>query len=817
MKKVFFLLSIFALSLNSAIAQVAGQNTPSNMVVVHNKQTTAIIVVSPRNDKAPIDIPAIAQSPAGTWEKQAALDLQKYIGLMSGAVPQIADTPETIAIALKSKAPLFLVGQIALQIDKELQSMLDKVAKKNPVLRDDAIAVKRIGNRVFLVGNNDESHYYAVSWLLQQWGCRWYLPTEFGEHVPTHSTLAIGNLNYAYAPPFETRMYWLSYFGDKSGTLMFQRQNFFNYARVPGTHAVGRYVKEIVPEGKNRFQIPYSNAKTIEHIVNQVEDKFAKGKDFSLGIDDGSYQSDDPLEEQLKAGLHDKYFMSPSMTEPFMVFYNSVAKILQDKHPQSKAKIGFLAYANLTIPPQRNIIAEKSLVAYLAAIDIDPNHHMDNPNSPSRQEYREMLYRWSQVMEGRIVIYDYDQGCLVWRDMPNPSFFVFQRDVQHYRKAGVLGIDTESRGAFATTFLNLYFRGQLMWNPDANVDNMLDEFYPNFYGPAARPMKAYWSAIYDAWKNTIVTEHEYYISPAIYTPALVTKLKNHLTRAQAMLKPLAGKQNLSRNERLYLERLKFTQLSFDVIENYVYMVQAAATQGDYAVAVKYGELGLKARDELKAMNPIFTTTKLEKGFAWWNGEVGQYRELDKLVNGEKGKSLTKLPQQWAFRRDPHDTGLASGWAQKPIDLGYWNANKNKLTLHNRKDYPATQWEMLDTGLYIQAQGVRFPDYQSYTGFGWYRTSFNLNADQAKGKLNLMFPGLFNEAWLYINGYLVGHRTFPDLWWNSDYKFEWDVDISDAIKAGENTITLRINNPHHPGGIFRRPFLYMPMEGTASGN
>ena len=73
----------------------------------------------------------------------------------------------------------------------------------------------------------------------------------------------------------------------------------------------------------------------------------------------------------------------------------------------------------------------------------------------------------------------------------------------------------------------------------------------------------------------------------------------------------------------------------------------------------------------------------------------------------------------------------------------------------------------------------------------------------------MFPGLMNEAWLYINGDLVAHRDFPAMWWNSDYKFEWDVDLSSHVAAGANTITLRINNPHPMGGVFRRPFLYQP--------
>jgi hypothetical protein len=89
----------------------------------------------------------------------------------------------------------------------------------------------------------------------------------------------------------------------------------------------------------------------------------------------------------------------------------------------------------------------------------------------------------------------------VWRDLPNPSQYAFAEDVKHYRKAGILGVSTESRGASATTFLNLYFRLQLMWDPDANVDAMLAEFYSKFYGPAAAPMANYWNAIFAAWKK----------------------------------------------------------------------------------------------------------------------------------------------------------------------------------------------------------------------------------------------------------------------------------------------------------------------------
>jgi len=84
----------------------------------------------------------------------------------------------------------------------------------------------------------------------------------------------------------------------------------------------------------------------------------------------------------------DKYFLRWSVTDPMLELYNNVASVLQKKHPESKAKIGFLAYANMTIPPVRDMVAERSLFAELAPIDIDPIHGMDDHQSACSHRYR---------------------------------------------------------------------------------------------------------------------------------------------------------------------------------------------------------------------------------------------------------------------------------------------------------------------------------------------------------------------------------------------------------------------------------------------
>ena len=126
----------------------------------------------------------------------------------------------------------------------------------------------------------------------------------------------------------------------------------------------------------------------------------------------------------------------------------------------------------------------------------------------------------------------------------------------------------------------------------------------------------------------------------------------------------------------------------------------------------------------------------------------------------------------------------------------------------RLDYPDA-WEVLRTDIYLQGQGVRHPDEQSYTGHFWYQATVDLPAGQNAAGVRLMFPGLFNECWLYLNGELIAHRAYTEPWWRNDYKFEWDVDLAGKLKPGPNLIALRGVNPHHFGGMFRRPFLHRP--------
>ena len=742
-----------------SFSATAGAPSVNELVIVKGQASDAVIVRAPG---------------AGPYERLAAEDLAKYIEMMTGVKLPIAETPDAIEAALASRRPLLIVGEEALMAKPDLRATLASVVKKAPYLRTDGIVLRREANRVYVAGNDDEAHYFAAAELLRRWGVRWFMPGEFGECAPDEQELTIGDLDYAYSSPFEIRSYWTSWLGDETGQEIFQKRNMLTGRNdlPPDGHALGAYTKGL---GTNEFSFSLTDPKTATQIAANVESLYAAGKNFSLSIEDGLFSPENELDPELTHLQWDKYFLTWSVTDAMLELYNNIARILREKHPTSPSKIGFLAYSNMTLPPVRDMTTDPMLFTELAPIDIDPNHGMDDPRSPQKQEFREILNKWAKVTQGRLTIYDYDQSMLVWRDLPNPSQMAFREDVKHYRDAGILGVNTESRNALATTFINLYLRARLLWNPKEDVDALLDDFYARFFGPAAGPMKKYWDTIFKAWQDTIVTEHEYFVAPAIYTPDVVEKLGTYLREAEASIQQMDARDgHLSRNEQRYLatHALYASQLHGASI---VYV--DGQVSGDGCRFRRGGRRG-RARSagarRADGDEQGVHDDRLENGYAFWPGEVEQYRELIPFTNGEKGTLIAKLPLEWAFHRDPLGNGMEKGFLDGPIDLSFWNAHGQEFDVNTKKDYPLDQWEMIRTDLYVQAQGVRQPDQQSFVGDLWYRTNVNLSADQAAASPHLYFPGLFNSCELYVNGSEVAQRKQKDMWWWNDYRFEWDV-------------------------------------------
>lgn len=91
------------------------------------------------------------------------------------------------------------------------------------------------------------------------------------------------------------------------------------------------------------------------------------------------------------------------------------------------------------------------------------------------------------------------------------------------------------------------------------------------------------------------------------------------------------------------------------------------------------------------------------------------------------------------------------------------------------------------------------------GTGWYRKHFNYDSAFDGKIVSLMFDGIYMDSRIYLNGILVG---------SNGYGYSaFSVDLTSALKPGDNVLAVRVDNSHQPNsrwytgsGIYRNVWL-----------
>ncbi len=128
---------------------------------------------------------------------------------------------------------------------------------------------------------------------------------------------------------------------------------------------------------------------------------------------------------------------------------------------------------------------------------------------------------------------------------------------------------------------------------------------------------------------------------------------------------------------------------------------------------------------------------------------------------------------WLFRTDPERDGDTRGWYQPETSRQDW-----------REAEIETAW----------ASFLEEP----YVGVGWYRRTLDIPALPEDGAAYLHFEGVDESCWVWVNGLYVGQHHIGPAGWNVPFRIE----ITPAVRAGENTIAVRAMNTAAAGGIWR---------------
>lgn len=120
-----------------------------------------------------------------------------------------------------------------------------------------------------------------------------------------------------------------------------------------------------------------------------------------------------------------------------------------------------------------------------------------------------------------------------------------------------------------------------------------------------------------------------------------------------------------------------------------------------------------------------------------------------------------------------------------------NININREWKFMLEDYSGAEMPIFDDSKWNNIgipHSFSMPYYQSakfYKGYGWYRKNITIPEEWLGKRISLDFEGAYRTAEIYVNGKLVGKH-------NSGYT-GFEIDITNAIKKGQNTVAVRLNN------------------------
>jgi len=380
-------------------------------------------------------------------------------------------------------------------------------------LDDDGFIIRTCGNSLTIVGRNDIATGYGVAEFLEtQVGVRWLMPGDDGEDVPSVSYLGVGPLDVTREPVYLSRQ--LSGVAVGPGSVANNRWLARNRSRINGRVHFGhnlhtlfspivygdshpeffplrngvRYIPPITGTDYVRtgWQPTFSAAGTVDAAAQYIVAYFASHptvKTFSLGVNDRSgFSEEDAIDP---GGPNSQGY--PGRSLAYYSWVNQVvAQVVAAGHGDKT--FGILAYTEVADPPAGNFTLAPQVIPFLTRDRygwVDP---------VAEQADKDRLARWKQVAT-RVAWYDYLYGA----PYTVPRVFPHQMAemLAHGAAQDVMSIYAELYPNWGEGPKH-WLLTKLLWNPNQDVDTLLDEWYERTVGPAAAPhLKQY----YEAWEN----------------------------------------------------------------------------------------------------------------------------------------------------------------------------------------------------------------------------------------------------------------------------------------------------------------------------
>jgi hypothetical protein len=489
-------------------------------------------------------------------------------------------------IALDTPAPELADAVIDLQRCIEIKSgaMLEVGSAQGPAIQLRRVALgghleayrlRTDGDDVIIEASTADGLRNGVYGLLtDHLDCHWFMPSPLGEEVavPANRTVRLPSLDETRAPSFASSigMSWSAY-------PRWDRQNrsVINRGRMNFGHAWAGLI--------DRNQYPYeqfhdmwsrdragkvqvfdsdwsstnfcsTNPDVIRIVAERINAQFDANPDAIVASIDPNDMA--PLCQCDRClALDASYGVTPADDKQMADRLVHFSKEIYDRlKPQHKDKfLGILAYGYQTRPPKKALPHPHHATTVCDfPYYFDHTRPFNDPTSSYNREFASIVKGWGSKVK-QLGFYDY-YGHFEFFG-PWGIVHKMREDLPAFREAGGTFVVIEAQPNFAMNGLNLYVAARLVWDVNADVDALVEEYVTQFYGPAADPMRDFFRAnerFYALTRPGLRAANRVGENPQFWT-----ELDGHLKRAEEAVK---GLPDVSKR---FADRIVFTRDGFN--------------------------------------------------------------------------------------------------------------------------------------------------------------------------------------------------------------------------------------------------------------
>lgn len=525
-----------------------------------------------------IFLPIVPVSAQKKSRKKVAKDAQQHIVLTEDdmsryriVVPSAA-TPHELKASRVLQDYLLQISGVALPIvaaDKGV-SRYEIVLGQNErldelglginlnALKADGFVIKTDSLRLIIAGGNEKGTLYGVYTFLEKYlGCRMYSPKV--KVIPQQKRISLGKIDDTQVPVIgfrdtHYRVSWDAEYtdwhkldhdekGDRTDWGMWVHT--FNELVPPETYYKEHPEYYSMVNGKRiPTQLCLTNPHVLEITVQNLRRKIAQNPGatyWSVSQNDNrNYCTCD----QCKA-IDDR---EGSPSGSIIQFANQVASQFPDK------VISTLAYeygrkAPKTLRPAENV--------NIMLCSIEVTRNLPITEDVTSADFMRDVEEWGKIAND-IIVWDY---VIQFNNLisPFPNLHVLQPNIQFFAKHGVSAMfeqgNREVGGEFAE--LRTYLISKLLWDPNTNVDTLMNDFLHGYYGAAAPPIRKYIDTMREALLKS-GAPLRIFGSPneaatSYLTPALISEYEKLFDEAEAVVDTVPELLERVRIARLPLE------------------------------------------------------------------------------------------------------------------------------------------------------------------------------------------------------------------------------------------------------------------------